>query len=85
MARVCLLIFVASTRPRVMCFGCQLAPPQCKISCPPFDIHKLKLAIIEWHSTKLVKINNYLVFSIKRDNIHEKEIRKKRILDTNAY
>jgi len=40
-----------------MCFGYQLAFKKvitnAQISCPPFDIHKSKLVITEWHYVKI--------------------------------
>jgi hypothetical protein len=36
-----------------------------KISSPPFDIHKSKLVIVKWHSIKVGKTSNSLVFSTK--------------------
>jgi hypothetical protein len=69
MAKVSPLIYVASERPRVMCFDYQLAFKNliinAKITCPPFDIHKSKLVVVEWHFAKDGKTYNYLVFSIK--------------------
>ncbi len=52
-----------------MCFGNQLALKKvianAQISCPPFDIHKSKLVIVEWHYVKVDKTYNCLIFSTK--------------------
>jgi hypothetical protein len=49
-----------------MCFGFQSTPKKlitnAKISCPPFNIHKTKHVVVEWHSIKVGKTYNYLVF-----------------------
>jgi len=48
MANVCPLVFVASKRPKVMCFGYKSTPKNwitnAKILILPFDIHKSKFA-----------------------------------------
>jgi hypothetical protein len=48
MAKVCPLVFVASKKPKVMCFGYKSTfknwITNAKILFPPFDIHKSKLA-----------------------------------------
>ncbi len=55
-----------------MCFGYQSSPKKlitnAKISCPAFDIHISKFAIIEWHSTKIGKTYNRLIFFINLDS-----------------
>jgi hypothetical protein len=62
------LVSIVSKRPRVISFGYQSTPEKLitnvKISCPPFDIHKSKLAIAELHSIEASKAYNYLVFPI---------------------
>jgi hypothetical protein len=72
LAKVFPPIYVASKRPRVMCFGYQLAFLKliinAKITCPPLDIHKSKLVVVKWHFAKGGKTYNYLVFSIKPTN-----------------
>jgi hypothetical protein len=49
-----------------MCFGFRSTPKKlitnAKISCPPFNIHKTKHVVVEWHSIKVGKTYNYLVF-----------------------
>jgi hypothetical protein len=45
-----------------------------KTSCPPFEIHKSKLAVVEWHYVKVSKTYNCLVFPLNQKNIHEKFI-----------
>jgi hypothetical protein len=63
------LVSITLKRPKVMCFGYQSTLKNlnmnAKISCPPFDIHKSKLAVIEWHSIKSSKIYNCSVFFTK--------------------
>jgi len=59
LAKVYPLVSITSKRPKVMCFGYQSTfktlITNVKISSPPFDIHKSKLAVAEWHSTKVAK------------------------------
>jgi hypothetical protein len=72
MAKVCPLIYVASKRARVMSFGYQLTLENlitnANTSCPPFDIHKSKLVVIECHFVKVGKTYYCLVFSTKPSN-----------------
>jgi hypothetical protein len=90
-AKVCPLIYVALKRLRVMWFGYQLAFKKsiinAKITYPPFDIHKSKLVVIEWHFAKDGKTYNYLVFSIKPINNSWKYSfwKEKQVFNTNAY
>jgi hypothetical protein len=59
-----------------MCFGCQLNPKNlitnAKMSCPPFEIHKSKLAIVKWHYIKVTITYNCLAFPLNQAKIHEK-------------
>jgi hypothetical protein len=85
LAKVCPLVFIASKRPRVtLCFGCQLAFKKLitygKISHPPFDINKSKLVTAKWHSIRVGKTYNCLVF-MKRTFFQKEKL----VLDTNAY
>jgi len=71
LAKVCPLVFIPSKRLRVtLCFGCQLAFKKLitygKISRPPFDINKSKLVVAKWHSIKVGKTYNCLVFIKKK-------------------
>ncbi len=65
-------MFVGSKRPRVIYFGYQSSFKKLitnvKISCPTFDIHKSKLAVVEWLSIKTSKTYNCLVFSTNVGN-----------------
>jgi hypothetical protein len=55
-----------------MSFGYQLALEKlitdANTSCSPFDIHKSKLVVIEWHFAKASKTYYCLVFSTKPSN-----------------
>jgi len=58
-----------------------------KILGPPFDIHKSKFVVVEWHFIKVGKTCNSLVFSIKLGSNSWKNcfLKEKKVLDTNAY
>jgi hypothetical protein len=78
MAKVCPLVSIASKRPRVMNFGYQLTLKKlitnAKISCPPFDIHKWKLATTKWQSIQVGKTYNLFFPSKPGSNSWEKKI-----------
>jgi hypothetical protein len=58
-----------------------------KILGPPFDIHKSKFVIVEWHLIKVGKTCNFLIFSTKLGSHSWKNyfLEEKKVLDTNAY
>ncbi len=72
LAKVCPVVSIDSKRPKIMCFGYQSSLKKlitnAKISWPTFDIHKSKLVVTEWHSTKVGKTYNCLVFSTNLSN-----------------
>ncbi len=73
LANACHVIFIASNKPRVTCFGFQLNPKKfmtkINTSCAPLDIHKSKLVVTQLQSFNKGKIYVSLVFSTNLDKI----------------
>jgi hypothetical protein len=67
LTNTCLILLVASNKPRVTCFGFQSNPKnfmtKTNTSCAPLDIHKSKLVVAQLQSFNISKTYVSLIFS----------------------